>query len=98
MIYTCYEMVRDCRAGLPEGWIHFISHYVPVCRQTLAHYAPEKAGDAALLDHILLAVRQPESFIFQATEPPGSRNPSRSGNADGGAGTADHDREASHLV
>jgi hypothetical protein len=73
MIYTCYEMVRDCRAGLPEGWIHFISHYVPVCRQVLAHYAPEKAGDAAPLDHILLTVRQPESFIFQADEPPEER-------------------------
>src|ERR1017187_10488801 len=73
MIYTCYEMVRDCRAGLPEGWIYFISHYVPVCRQALAHYAPEKAGDAALLDHILLTVRKPESFIFQATEPPEER-------------------------
>jgi hypothetical protein len=73
MIYTCYEMVRDCRAPLPEGWMHFISHYVPVIRQALAHYAPERAGDAALLDHILLTAHQPESFIFQSTEPPEER-------------------------
>ena len=73
MIYTCYEMVRDCRAGLPEGWTHFISHYVPVIRKALAHYAPERAGDAALLDHILLTVRQPESFLFQSTAPPEER-------------------------
>ena len=25
MIYTCYEMVSDCRAGAPAGWMYFIS-------------------------------------------------------------------------
>jgi hypothetical protein len=73
MIYTCYEMVRDCRADLPEGWTHFISHYVPVIRQALAHYAPERAKDAALLNHILVTVRTPESFLFQSAEPPEER-------------------------
>jgi hypothetical protein len=73
MIYTCYEMVRDCRADLPEGWVHFIVHYVPVIRQALAHYAPERVHDAALLDQILLRVRQPESFLFQSAEPPEER-------------------------
>ena len=73
MIYTCYEMVRDCRADLPEGWVHFILHYVPVCRKVLAHYAPERAGDAALLDRILLTVRDPDSFLFHAAGPPEER-------------------------
>src|SRR5258708_5983354 len=73
MIYTCYEMVRDCRADVPEGWIYFISHYVPVMRKALAHYAPEKAGDAALLGQILVKVRTRDSFIFQSTEPPEER-------------------------
>jgi hypothetical protein len=73
MIYTCYEMVRDCREGRPEGWTHFISHYVPVIRKALAHYAPERAGDPALLDHILAAVRKPESFLFHSTAPPEER-------------------------
>src|ERR1035438_2855921 len=73
MIYTCYEMVRDCRTNLPEGWTHLISHYVPVVRKALAHYAPERAGDAALLDHILATVRKPESFLFQSTAPPEER-------------------------
>ena len=73
MIYTCYEMVRDCRDRLPEGWMHFISHYVPVVRQALAHYAPGRAGDRALLDHILVTVHKPESFMFQSTEPPEER-------------------------
>jgi hypothetical protein len=73
MIYTCYEMVRDCRADVPEGWIYFISNYVPVMRKALAQYAPEKAGDAALLGRILVKARTPESFIFHATEPPEER-------------------------
>jgi hypothetical protein len=73
MIYTCYEMVRDCRDGRPEGWIHFISNYVPVIRAALAHYAPERTADAALQNRILLAVREPESFLFQSAEPPEER-------------------------
>ncbi len=73
MIYTCYEMVRDCRANLPEGWMHFISYYVPVIRQSLAHYAPDRAQDAALLNDILLSVRQPASFVFESAEPPEER-------------------------
>jgi len=73
MIYTCYEMVRDCRDGRPEGWTHFICHYVPVIGRTLAHYAPERASEAALLNHILLTVRRPESFLFQSAEPPEER-------------------------
>src|ERR1039458_1094914 len=73
MIYTCYEMVRDCRANLPEGWMQFMVHYVPVIRQALAHYAPQRAQEAALLKQILLSVRQPESFLFQSAEPPEER-------------------------
>src|SRR5260370_33017629 len=73
MIYTCYEMVGDCRADVPEGWIYFISHYVPVMRKALEQYAPEKAGDAALLGRILVKARTPESFIFRASEPPEER-------------------------
>ena len=30
MIYTCYEMIRDVRAGLPEGWRYFVDHYISV--------------------------------------------------------------------
>ena len=73
MIYTSYEMVRDCRAGVPEGWIYFISHYVPPIRKTLAQYAPERAGEDALVERILLTVRKPESFLFHSTEPPEER-------------------------
>jgi hypothetical protein len=65
MVYTCYEMVRDCRADLPEGWNHFIANYVPVIRKLLEHYA----GNAAPLERVLLAVRQPQSGLFDSLEP-----------------------------
>jgi hypothetical protein len=71
MIYTCYEMARDCRAGLPEGWAYFITEYVPLVRRLLAHYASPVDGDSdgALLNRVLLALRQPESSVFQSLEP-----------------------------
>jgi len=73
MIYTCYEMVRDCRAGSAEGWTYFIAHYVPVIRKALAQYVPERASDPILLQQILETARQPQSFIFHATEQPEER-------------------------
>lgn len=38
MIYTCYEMARDCRAGKVEGWAYFIAHYVPAIRKIIHRY------------------------------------------------------------
>ena len=64
MIYTSYEMVRDCRADKPEGWSYFIVNYVPVIRKLLVHY-----GEPGALERVLLAVRKPESSLFQSMEP-----------------------------
>ena len=64
MIYTCYEMVRDCRADKPEGWRYFISTYVPLIRKILAHY-----GGSTELERVLVAIRQPGSSLFQSVEP-----------------------------
>lgn len=69
MIYTCYEMVRDCRADKPEGWSYFVSNYVPVVRKLLAHYFPERAGDGALIERVLRTLRRPESSLFQMMDP-----------------------------
>ena len=66
MIYTCYEMVRDCRAGRPEGWEYFLSNYVPVMRRLLVHYSPEPPN---LLERILPVLRRPELSLFQSLEP-----------------------------
>lgn len=43
MIYTAYEMIRDCREDRAEGWRYFIRNYVPVVRKLLAHYGSDHA-------------------------------------------------------
>ena len=48
MIYTSYEMIQDCQAGKPEGWAHFVTHYVPVVQLVLAHYDAGRAIEPAL--------------------------------------------------
>jgi hypothetical protein len=65
MIYTCYEMARDCGKDLPEGWAYFISNYVPVVRKLVTHYG---SADEALLNKVLLGIRKPESSLFQTAE------------------------------
>jgi hypothetical protein len=49
MIYTAYEMIRDCRENRPEGWRYFIRNYVPVIRKIFAHYA---SGDTSPVERI----------------------------------------------
>ena len=66
MIYTCYDMIRDCRADRAEGWTHFITYYVPVIRKLAAHYFPPSG---AVLEPVLVALRQHESSLFQSLEP-----------------------------
>jgi hypothetical protein len=61
MIYTAYEMVRDCRENRPEGWRYFVTQYVPVVRRLLAHYGAE---DAALVERIAA-----DRGMFAAMEP-----------------------------
>jgi hypothetical protein len=56
MVYTCFEMVRDCRADRPEGWSYFITNYVPVIRRFVLHYRPDRDGK---IDDVLLAIRNP---------------------------------------
>jgi hypothetical protein len=69
MIYTCYEMIGDCRAGRAEGWRYLVACYVPVMRKLLAHYAAGQPDREAVLERLLLALRRPESSIFQLLEP-----------------------------
>jgi hypothetical protein len=69
MIYTCYDMIRDCRDGRAEGWRHFLATYVPVIRKLVTHYQPDTPADGPILERVLIAVHQPESSIFQSLEP-----------------------------
>lgn len=68
MVYTSYEMIRDCRANKPEGWSHFVTHHVPFIRRVIAHYFPEKRDDDAVLEQILVSLKNPESSLFGSIE------------------------------
>jgi hypothetical protein len=67
MIYTCYEMIRDCRTGIPEGWSYLITNYVPVLRRLEQHYG--QAGGGPLPDRVLASLREPWSNLFQSLDP-----------------------------
>jgi hypothetical protein len=64
MVYTCFEMIRDCRADLPQGWRHFAASYIPVIRRILVQYT----GSDSLLNTMLVSLRQPQSSIFQSVD------------------------------
>ena len=40
-VYTAYDMVADCRAGKPEGWLWFARNFVPGLRVLSRHYSAE---------------------------------------------------------
>ena len=65
MIYTSYEMVRDCRANLAEGWRYFVRQYVPVIRKVQKHYGHGETP----LEPVLAAVHRGGSSLFQVLEP-----------------------------
>src|ERR1039458_8799559 len=65
MIYTCYEMIRDCRANEARGWRYFVRQHVPVIRKLLARYGRGETH----LQPLLKAVRGAESNLFQILEP-----------------------------
>jgi hypothetical protein len=66
MVYTCFEMIRDCRADLPVGWRYFAVNYVPLIRRLLTHYAEDSD---ALLERVVLSLRRPDATLFQSLDP-----------------------------
>jgi hypothetical protein len=68
MVYTCFEMVRDCRADSPEGWRYFASVYVPMIRGILARYASGAGDEAERVERVLLTLRHPGCVLFQTGE------------------------------
>lgn len=69
MIYTCYDMVRDCREGRAEGWSFFVTQYVPAIQSLIAHYTPSRIGDRGSVEQILRALCRPQSDLFLSVEP-----------------------------
>ena len=65
MVYTCFEMIRDCRADLPQAWRYFAANYVVPIRRIAEHYAPGQVS----IEQLLLSLRQPDSSLYQTTDP-----------------------------
>src|SRR5678816_3843122 len=74
MVYTCFQMVRDCRADLPQGWRYFVANYVPVVRRILSHYAGPDGANEAAVERVVLGLRDPKSSLFQSQEPSPERS------------------------
>lgn len=51
-VYTCYDMIADCRAGKDAGWEYLIVNYVPAIRRLLRHYAPERDTDEEIMAYL----------------------------------------------
>jgi len=60
-IYTCYDMIRDCREGKAEGWRFLIVNYVPALRKIAAHYGVDEWG-------VLQKLRSADSPLLGMTE------------------------------
>ena len=69
MIYTCYEMVRDCRADRPEGWRFLVVQYVPVMRRIVLHYAVKQGAPAGTEAEMLASIAWPDSPLFGSLDP-----------------------------
>jgi hypothetical protein len=73
MVYTCYEMIRDCRAGKSAGWSYLIAHYVPVMRRLRAHYFPEQQDEGRWIERVLTGL-QSDSGLFENMDPAPERD------------------------
>ncbi|HUQ92148.1 MAG TPA: hypothetical protein VM120_10750 [Bryobacteraceae bacterium] len=73
-IYTCLDMIHDCRANKTEGWSYLITSYVPAIRNLLAHYYAGRANDLQLIDRVLKALRNPDSALYVAPGPATERD------------------------
>ena len=62
MVYTCYEMIRDCREDKAEGWAYFVANYAPAVSRLAAHYGAD-------FDSAMKMLRDPASGLFQSMAP-----------------------------
>jgi len=63
-VYTCYDMVADCKSGKAEGYAFLVRQIVPALRLLVKHYG----GDEASLRALIVSLRAMEDL-----EPVGER-------------------------
>lgn len=64
-IYTCFDMIVDCRQGNAPGWRHFVRTFVPPLRRLLSHYGGGEDHVFELIDHL----RAPSGSPLTAMQP-----------------------------
>lgn len=63
-VYTCLDMIGDCRENRKEGWTFLVRNHVPFLRQLLEHYYADRAGDVELLSRVLRTLHNPSAPLF----------------------------------
>lgn len=58
-IYTCFDMIVDCRQGKPEGWRYFARTFVASLRRIFSHYG---GGDEHVFE-LIDRLRAPDSLL-----------------------------------
>ena len=51
-IYTCFDMIVDCRQGKPEGWRYFARTFVAALRRIFSHYGGGDEHVFELIDRL----------------------------------------------
>ncbi len=67
-VYTCIEMIRDCRDGKAAGWAYFVRRFVPFCRGMARHYLADPSRCDDVVVNVLRALRDPAAGFFLLPE------------------------------
>jgi len=67
-VYTCFDMIRDCREGKAAGWNYFAKNFIAPLRMLLRHYAGT-ADHEQLLSRLLQELRSTADRLFARLSP-----------------------------
>jgi len=67
-IYTCLDMIVDCREGKPAGWRHFARTFAAPLRRVLAHYGGGEEHLFQLIERLRNAAASPLAGMPPMTE------------------------------
>ena len=65
-VYTCIEMIRDCRTGKAEGWQYFVRTFAPALLAMVRHYSGRDAPEHLRTVLAGLPVQGPAVFTVDA--------------------------------
>ncbi len=63
-VYTCFDMVRDCREGKPSGWTYFVRTFVAPLTAMTRHYSRGPERGREMVERILEDLRRRENSVW----------------------------------